>query len=48
MKTLNYNSQRREDMVLSGAYDGRYRSRIVKDKKKELSKKWARNKSLTK
>ncbi len=28
----------------SGFYDGRFREKIVKDKKKESSKKWARKK----
>ena len=41
---LNYNKQRREDMITAGAYDGRFKPRIVKDKKKESSKKWARKK----
>ena len=48
MKTLNYNKQKREDMITAGAYDGRYRSRMVKDKKKEQQKKLCRNKNLTK
>jgi len=29
-------------MIKDGAYDGRFRSKVVKDKKKEFSKKWAR------
>jgi hypothetical protein len=41
---LNPNKQRREDMKAAGAYDGRFRTQIVKDKKKQLSKKWARKK----
>jgi len=41
---LNPNKQRREDMIMAGAYDGRFKSRVVKDKKKENSKKWARKK----
>ena len=39
---LNPNKQRREDMITAGAYDGRFKSRVVKDRKKENSKKWAR------
>ena len=41
---LNYNKQRRDDMKSAGAYDGRFRTQIVKDKKKQLSKTWARKK----
>lgn len=39
---MNYNQQRRKDMIQAGAYDGRFKQRTVKDKKKEQSKKWAR------
>lgn len=42
MKTINYNQGKRQDMIQAGAYDGRYRQRMVKDKKKEQNKKWAR------
>ena len=31
-------------MIMAGAYDGRFKPRVVKDKKKENSKKWARKK----
>lgn len=41
---LNYNKQRRDDMKAAGAYDGRFRTQIIKDKKKQLSKTWARKK----
>jgi hypothetical protein len=34
---------KRKDMVEAGAYDGRYRQRIVVDKKKQANKKWARH-----
>jgi hypothetical protein len=34
---------KRKDMVEAGAYDGRYRQRIVVDKKKQANKTWARN-----
>jgi hypothetical protein len=44
MKPLNYTKQKREDMKAAGAYDGRFRTQIVKDKKKQLSKTWARKK----
>lgn len=41
----NYNqSNKRKEMISQGAYDGRFRQRTVKDKKKEQSKKWAREK----
>jgi len=42
MKTLNYNQARRQDMIKAGAYDGRFKNKTVKDKKKEQSKRWAR------
>lgn len=42
MKTLNHTQGKRKDMVQAGAYDGRFRQRMVKDKKKEASKRWAR------
>jgi hypothetical protein len=42
----NYNqSNKRKEMVSQGAYDGRFRQRMVKDKKKEQNKKWARGKN---
>ena len=42
MTHYNPNTQKREQMIKDGAYDGRFRSKVVKDKKKEQSKKWAR------
>ena len=33
---------KRKEMVACGAYDGRYREKIVQDKKKQQSKNWAR------
>lgn len=33
---------KRKEMVKSGAYDGRYREKVVNDKKKEMKKNWAR------
>lgn len=36
---------KRKDQVASGMYDGRYRQRVVVDKKKQQAKKWARGKS---
>ena len=41
---LNYNKQKREDMLKAGAYDGRFKQRVIKDKKKETNKKVARKK----
>ena len=35
---------KRTEMVASGAYDGRFREKIVVDKKKKVSKEFARNK----
>jgi hypothetical protein len=34
---------KRKEMVEAGAYDGRYRQRIVVDKKKQANKNWARS-----
>ena len=42
MNTLNYTQQKRKDMIAQGAYDGRFKNRVIKDKKKEQSRKWAR------
>ena len=35
---------KRTEMVASGVYDGRFREKIVVDKKKKVSKEFARNK----
>lgn len=35
-------AQKRADQVSSGAYDGRYKVKIVPDKKKKARKNWAR------
>jgi hypothetical protein len=42
MQTLNYNQAKRKEMIQAGAYDGRFRQKMVKDKKKEQNKRWAR------
>ena len=39
MKKINHN---RELAKQQGFYDGRYRQKVVKDKKKEFARKWAR------
>ncbi len=44
MNTLNYTQQKRKDMIAQGAYDGRFKNKVIKDKKKEQSRKWAREK----
>ena len=44
MNTLNYTQQKRKDMIAQGAYDGRFKNRVIKDKKKDQNKKWAREK----
>lgn len=44
MKKLNRLKSKRSDMVAAGAYDGRFKEKIVKDKKKHASKNWARKK----
>lgn len=36
------NKQKRKDQVAAGAYDGRYRTKVVIDKKKKAKKNWAR------
>jgi hypothetical protein len=36
------NNQKRKDQVNAGAYDGRYRTKIVVDKKKKAKRNWAR------
>lgn len=38
-------SSKRQDQVDQGAYDGRYRIKIVPDKKKQAKKLWARIKN---
>lgn len=35
-------SSKRRKLLMDGAYDGRYRQRIVIDKKKQNKKNWAR------
>jgi len=41
MKSIELKIKRKE-MIQAGAYDGRYRQRLVIDKKKQASKRWAR------
>lgn len=36
---------KRDDQVKQGAYDGRFKTKVVKDKKKEESKNWAKKKT---
>ncbi len=36
------NSGKRKEQVAQGMYDGRFRQRVVVDKKKKVSKNWAR------
>lgn len=36
------NKQKRKDQIAAGAYDGRYRTKIIVDKKKKTRKNWAR------
>jgi hypothetical protein len=45
MKKINKLKVKRSDMVAAGAYDGRFRERVVRDKKKHTSKNWARKKN---
>ena len=37
-------TQKRVEMVKAGAYDGRFREKIIVDKKKKQKKEWARQK----
>lgn len=37
-------SRERESAKSQGFYDGRFKTKVVKDKKKELSLRWARKK----
>ena len=40
------NNGKRKEQVAQGAYDGRFRQRVIVDKKKKANKNWARkNKS---
>jgi hypothetical protein len=41
MKNIELKIKRKE-MIAAGAYDGRYRQRMVVDKKKQANKNWAR------
>jgi hypothetical protein len=43
-KKLNSSAGKRADQVAQGAYDGRFKSKVVPDKKKEASKNWAKDK----
>jgi hypothetical protein len=40
MKNIESKIKRRE-MIEAGAYDGRYKQRVVTDKKKQANKRWA-------
>lgn len=39
---VNNGKAKREAQVSQGAYDGRFRPRVVADKKKKAKKNWAR------
>ncbi len=41
MKNIELKIKRKE-MIAAGAYDGRYRQRMIVDKKKQANKNWAR------
>lgn len=36
------NSNKRSDQISAGAYDGRYKQKVVPNKKKKANKNWAR------
>jgi hypothetical protein len=42
MKQLNYMSGKRMEMINAGAYDGRFKNKVIADKKKKYSKSAAR------
>ena len=42
VKKLKLNSSKREDQLNAGLFDGRYRQRVVVDKKKKNARNWAR------
>lgn len=45
MKNDNHiNTVKRKAQVAAGAYDGRYKTKVVTDKKKKQRKSWARKK----
>ncbi len=41
---VNPSASKRAEQVAQGAYDGRFKEKVVKDKKKEASKNWAKGK----
>ena len=41
-KKLKLQQNKRNDQIEAGAYDGRYREKVVVDKKKKAQKNWAR------
>ena len=45
-KPLSPKALKRKNQVDQGAYDGRYKTKIVPDKKKQASKEWARDKGM--
>lgn len=42
MKTSTVRSRKREQQVSDGAYDGRYKTKVVPDKKKKTAKRRAK------
>ena len=42
VKRLHQNSFKRKDQLEAGLFDGRYRQRVVVDKKKKNARNWAR------
>ena len=48
MNTFKHSQAReRESAKEQGFYDGRFKTKVVKDKKKELSRNWARGKGYS-
>lgn len=41
-KKLKLLPNKRSDQIEAGAYDGRYREKVIVDKKKKAQKNWAR------
>jgi len=48
MNTFKHSQAReRESAKEQGFYDGRFKTKVVKDKKKELSRNWARGRGYS-
>jgi hypothetical protein len=48
MHKAKLQNEKRLDQIRDGAYDGRYKSKVIPNKKKLAQKNWARNSKSTK